>query len=194
MKQSKQADEVRVEYRPLAELARWPRNPKGHDIPAIQASIRRHGFINPLVEDERTSQLVAGHGRLESLLTMQQAGEEPPARIKVGPDGGWLVPVLTGVSFASEQEAENFLLADNRLVELGGWDQAGLTSMLEDLQHADAIEGTGWSDQEVTAMLLVGTPRPTPAPQDVEFRAYDENDANKIKMAECPSCKHKFPL
>lgn len=191
------SEEIKIEYRPLAELARWKRNPKGHDIPALKSSIRRWGFINPLIEDGTARRIVAGHGRLEALLAMQQAGEEPPARIKVNGKGEWLAPIVTGVSFETELDAEAFLLADNRLVELGGWEQAGLTSMLEDLQLAGVADGTGWTDQEIANMLLLASSREPAAqqdPKDVQFRAYDEGDASKVKMAECPQCQHKFPL
>jgi ParB-like chromosome segregation protein Spo0J len=147
------SEEVTVVYKPLADLARWPRNPKAHDIPELRKSIVRHGFVLPLVEDETTRQLVAGHGRLEALLQMQADGEPAPRRIRVGKDGGWSVPVVAGVAFESEQEAEAFLLADNRLVEAGGWDSEALNAMLSDLRDNDALTGTGWSEQEVDQLL-----------------------------------------
>ncbi len=146
-------EEVTVAYKPLADLARWPRNPKAHDIPQIRASLRRHGFVLPLVEDETSEQLVAGHGRLEALLQMQADGESAPRRIKVSPDGSWSVPVVGGVAFESEQEAEAYLLADNRLVEAGGWDSEALHAMLADLRANDALIGTGWTDAEVDQLL-----------------------------------------
>jgi ParB-like nuclease family protein len=147
------SEEVSVQYRALADLARWPRNPKAHDIPQIRASLRRHGFVLPLVEDETSEQLVAGHGRLEALLQMQAEGEPAPRRIKVAADGGWSVPVVAGVSFESEQEAEAYLLADNRLVEAGGWQSEALNEMLTDLRANDALTGTGWSNEEVDQIL-----------------------------------------
>jgi hypothetical protein len=130
---SDKQDLVRVEYVSLSEIQRWPRNPKLHDKERIDKSIERFGFINPLVMDETSQRLVAGHGRLEALQGMKAEGKEPPKRIKILKNGDWAVPVLKGVGFTSEQDAEAFLIADNRLVELGGWDDAQLNEMLESL-------------------------------------------------------------
>jgi len=150
-------EEVRVEYRKLADLARWPRNPKSHDIPQLKASLRRWGFVLPLVEDAKSEQLVAGHGRLEALLEMQREEEPAPARIKVSPDGGWSVPVISGVSFKSEREAEGYLLADNRLVEAGGWDTDKLLEILKDFQLQGDVEGIGWSMKELDKLMAEAT-------------------------------------
>lgn len=168
-------DEVRVEYKRLADLARWPRNPKAHDIPQLKSSLRRFGFVLPLVEDAKSEQLVAGHGRLEALLEMQADEEPPPARVKVGEDGGWLVPVVAGVSFASEREAEAYLLADNRLVEVGGWDAEKLTEILKDFQLQGDVEGIGWSMEDLDKLMATAQQEelrgPTPDERAVAFEA-----------------------
>jgi hypothetical protein len=163
------SEEVTVVYKPLADLARWPRNPKAHDILQIRASLRRHGFVLPLVEDETSEQLVAGHGRLEALLQMQADGEPAPRRIRVGKDGGWSVPVVGGVAFANEREAEAYLLADNRLVEAGGWDREGLVAMLRDQGN---LEGLGWTETELD-LILADAASTSPAastPADLSIR------------------------
>jgi hypothetical protein len=144
------ADEVRIEYVPLDEIERWPRNPKQHDVATLKESLTRFGFVAPIVMDDRLGRIVAGHGRLEALLALKAEGGEAPARVKVGKGGAWSAPVLRGVSFESEREAEAYLLADNRLVELGGWDEKGLTDMLANLED---VRGIGWSVDEVAGML-----------------------------------------
>jgi hypothetical protein len=132
---------VGVEYRPLSELRRWPRNPKLHDLGAIAASIRRHGFIDPIVLDERSGMMVAGHGRDETLESMKRAGEPAPKRIKVREDGEWLVPCLTGIAFEDESTAEAYIIGSNRLVEMGGWDEEALQAIIT-TDGFDAL-GTG---------------------------------------------------
>jgi hypothetical protein len=135
---------VGVEYTALSDLRRWDRNPKLHDIEALAASIRRHGFVEPVVRDERTGKLVAGHGRDETLEMMKRAGEPPPKRIKVREsDGEWLVPCLTGISFEDESIAEAYIIGSNRLVELGGWDEEALQAIIT-TDGFDAL-GTGLS-------------------------------------------------
>ena len=111
-----------IKWLPLSEIERWPRNPKKHDIPGIKDSLRRFGFIETPVRDERTGKLVAGHGRIEGLTSMRDAGEDPPGNIRVRPDGEWLVPVTCGLSFKDDLTAEAYIIASNRLTELGGWD------------------------------------------------------------------------
>lgn len=147
---------IRIEYVPMAEVQRWPRNPKNHKHELIEESIGRFGFVQPLLLDEGTKQLVAGHGRLETLGRLHKEGGTPPGRIQVGPDGEWLVPVIRGVSFKDEREAEAYLLADNRLAEVGGWDDAGLQAILTDLNTDELLKGVGWSSKQVEELLDVG--------------------------------------
>lgn len=148
--------EARAEYTRLDMLPAWPRNPKKHNIEQIKASIRRFGFVLPPVVDERTGRLVAGHGRIESLEAMRAANEPAPGRVRVEPDGMWSILVLRGVAFESEKEAEAYLLGDNRLSEIGGWDDEMLKEMLASLQatgdEADLL-GVGWNDKEINALI-----------------------------------------
>lgn len=48
---------LRIEYVPLGDLKRWPRNPKEHDLGTIGASLRRFGMVETPVLDERTGRL-----------------------------------------------------------------------------------------------------------------------------------------
>lgn len=145
-------DIARLEHVPLGQLRGWPRNPKQHDLLSIRRSYDRFGFVLPLVEDATSTQLVAGHGRLEVLLQMRDAGEEPPRRIIVDEHGDWLVPVLRGVTFADEREAEAYIVADNKLAEVGGWDERLLADVLGDLDLDDALV-TGFSEAELQRLL-----------------------------------------
>lgn len=141
-----------IEYVPLSEVRTAKRNPKDHDQGAIHASISRFGFTSPLLLDERTGRIVAGHGRVEALRSMKASGSSAPERIEER-GGEWYVPVVKGLSFRSDEDAEAYLLADNRLTELGGWDDAALTEILADLAAADTLEGVGWSADDVDGML-----------------------------------------
>lgn len=151
---------IGLRFVPLGDLVRWPRNPKNHDLPRIRASILRHGFVLPLVEDENSGKLVAGHGRLEVLEALHAEGAPPPKRIQVK-KGKWLVPVLSGVSFPDEASAEAYLLADNRLVELGGWDAKELLSFLDTRTPEFVKAEFAWAPAEVLRMQneLGGTNR-----------------------------------
>jgi hypothetical protein len=142
--------ERKLEYLLLADLVPAERNPKRHNAGGVSKSIARFGYIEPVVLDERTGRLVAGHGRMEALMTARDAGETPPDGIRLDKNGAWLLPVLRGWESNSDAEAEAYLLASNRLVELGGWDQAELDASLAALAAIDAqwVEVAGWDPTE----------------------------------------------
>lgn len=144
-----------IEYVPLDELMGWERNPKDHDLPSIQKSIKRFGFTSPVLVDERTKRIVAGHGRVDSLRALQSSGEAPPLRVVISDDGRWLVPVLRGISFNSDSEVEAYLVADNQLTIAGGWDESKLGAILQDLEKLGdgAFEGLGFEQAEIDAIL-----------------------------------------
>lgn len=157
---------IDIEYVPLRDVVRWPRNPKSHDLGALDRSISRFGFVQPLLVDERTGRLVAGHGRLDTLQQMQSAGQTPPERVRVEGDT-WLVPVIRGVRFNSDAEAEAYLVADNRISEMGGWDDDALAILLQDLSDLDPslLEVSGFTDAELSDLLasIVKPPENPPA-------------------------------
>jgi hypothetical protein len=66
----------------------------------------------------------------------------------------WLVPVLRGVEFKDAREAEAFLLADNRLSEIGGWNKNLLDSIIGEMSEVDGmLEGIGFDDLAVDKIL-----------------------------------------
>lgn len=148
---SKNTDSLRIEYMALNELVRAKRNPKRHDVASIRASIERFGVAAVCaVVNEKTGVMVAGHGRCEVLAAMHAENVKPPSRVQVRADGVWMVPVLRGVSFKNASEAEAFLVADNRLVELGGWDRQELAELLKDI---DRYDGIGYASNEIDNLL-----------------------------------------
>jgi hypothetical protein len=189
-------DKMRIEYEPLGSVVKWPRNPKRHRIDIIDNSIDRFGYCQPLLVDEATGKLVAGHGRLETLAQKKAAGEDPPKRITVRKsDGEWMVPVIRGVAFANEREAEAYVLADNKATEEGGWDNVLLAQILQDVKlEADGLLGTGFTSAEAQAMA-----RLLMQPQDVEFPEFQEGAGDaaladgRVRMVKCPKCQHQFP-
>ena len=136
----------------LSSIAVATRNVKEHDLESIIKSIERFGFNDAVIIDERTKRLVSGHGRLEALRAMQEAGKPAPLGVLAGALG-WQVNVQRGWSSRDDTEAEAFLVAANRLVEKGGWDEENLANVLADLSKAGALEGIGWSSEEVDKLL-----------------------------------------
>ncbi len=142
---------TRLDWMPLGQLQPAKRNPKQHSS-EIGTSIGRFGYVEPIVLDERTGRIVAGHGRREALLAMRKRGEAPPAGVRAEGEE-WLVPVLRGWASRSDAEAEAYLLASNKLTEAGGWDNEQLAGLLKDLDAQDALDGVGFTDAELEALL-----------------------------------------
>jgi len=144
--------DLRIEYVDLATLKRAPRNPKEHDLGALQASLDRFGFVAPILMDDATGHLVAGHGRLDALQQRKAAGGAPPGRVRAVGDR-WLVPVIRGLAFASPADAEGYLVADNQTTILGGWNEQELAALLSDLAAQGSIDGTGFDSDDLDDML-----------------------------------------
>ena len=146
-------NEISVEYVDFEEVESWPRNPKDHDLHEIRKSFYRFGFIKPVLIDEGTGRLVAGHGRLDTLRLLKDRNVPPPRGVQVIEDK-WLIPILKGVEFSDPAEAEAFLLADNRIPEMGGWKQDVLDSMIEEMSDVDdLLEGTGFEEAGIDKIL-----------------------------------------
>lgn len=142
------SEELSIEYIPLHELRRLERNPKLHS-PNIEKSYERYGYVDPVIIDEGSGKLVAGHGRIERLEIMQDEGKEPPERIQVDSTGAWMVPVIRGVRFDSQDQAEEYGVTSNALVIEGGFDEAELEELIDEA----SISPIGI---ELTAELEVG--------------------------------------
>lgn len=152
----------RVEYMRITDIEPALRNPKGHDADAIAASVDRFGLAELPLVDERTGRLVAGHGRVDGLIARRRATELPPDGVRVDDDGEWLVPVIRGWSSPTDEDAEAYLVASNRLTVLGEWDEPGLADLLTDLRDRDAalLAVTGFTDDDIAKMLTEPTVLP----------------------------------
>jgi DNA modification methylase len=135
-----------VQYVDLDELEPDPRNPKLHADEIIRESMGRFGYIDPIVRDDRTGMILSGHGRRDALAILRDGGDRPPVGVKVE-DGRWLVPVTTGWSSVSDEEAGAAIVALNRTVEAGGWNDAALEQLL--LSLGGDLAGTGYDDEDM---------------------------------------------
>lgn len=154
-----------TEYRRIDDLPPALRNPKAHDLDALCAAFTEFGFGAHGLLDERTGRLVVGHGRTEALAVHRDRGAAPPAGVTVDDDGQWLVPITRGWRSRSDSHAEAYLIADNRLNETGGWYDAALAEMLDDIA-ADSealLHATGHTPDDLAALLEAATPPEPPS-------------------------------
>jgi ParB-like chromosome segregation protein Spo0J len=156
-----------MEYVALSHLVPNPRNPKAHDLTTIDSSVGRFGFIEPIVRDERTGQIISGHGRASTLASMEARGENPPEGVRVDSEGAWQVPVIVGWASRSDTEASAALIALNRTTELGGWVDDALLSLLDDLAQVDhGFEGVGFTEADRAALAALAARLEAPADLD----------------------------
>lgn len=143
----------RLTYIPLDDLEPAEKNPKGHAPDVIASSVGRFGYLEPVVVDDRTGRLIAGHGRRDDLLRRRDAGESPPEGIVVR-SGAWCVPVVRGWASADDTEALAAGVALNRTVELGGWDQGELAGLLSDLAQSErGLDGLGFVQADLDDLI-----------------------------------------
>ena len=142
----------KIEYFRLDEILGADLNPKDHDIGMIIQSIKRFGFTSPLLRNEKTQKLVAGHGRLEALINMFKNKYSAPKGILIDTeDNMWLVPVMTGLEFENEEEALTYLIADNKLTELGGWNEHNLLASLSSIDKN--LDGVGFDENDIQVLF-----------------------------------------
>jgi len=144
-------DQLAVVYRSVGELVPYANNARTHSerqIAKIAASIRSFGFVNPILIDA-SGGVVAGHGRLEAAKRLGMAK----------------VPTIR-LDHLSEAERRAYVIADNRLAELAGWDRDLLKIELGDLVEIDLrgeldidIDVIGFETAEID-ILIDGAPEP----------------------------------
>lgn len=192
--------ELRLEYLPLVDLDPNPRNPKDHRLDLIDRSFDEFGYTEPLVMDERTGKLLAGHGRVEQLTARVAQGLPAPDNVRVEPDGTWSVPVTRGVQSRDDQHAEAYLVAANHISEMGGWVDRPLADLLRGLADTPLLAVTGYSQDDVLDLeALLAPPKDTKTePDDVPPAPPPVTRLGDVWLlgghTTCPQCKHKNPV
>jgi ParB-like chromosome segregation protein Spo0J len=129
-----------VERRPLSDLIPNARNARTHSdgqVAQLAGSIREWGWTIPVLVDEAGT-LIAGHGRV---LAAHQLGLDT-------------VPVMVARGW-SDAKKRAYMIADNRLTEIGGWDFDLLTVELGALDP-DLRAAVGFTEAELAALLNNG--------------------------------------
>lgn len=103
-------------------LRPYEKNAKVHgekQLEQLANSIKEFGFLSPCLVERGTYNLIAGHGRVEAARRL----------------GMETVPCVF-VEDISEEQRRAYILADNRLTELGGWDYETVDAELKELYEA----------------------------------------------------------
>lgn len=108
-----------------------PDNPRNGDVDAIAESIEVNGYVAPIIAQKGTGYILAGNHRYYAL---KQLGAEVAPVVWVDMD---------------ETAAKRYLLADNRTSDLGIYDNDSLVTLLEAIQAADSLLGTGYNESDL---------------------------------------------
>ena len=133
---------MKIEMLDPRTLKPFPDNARNIDaaIPAVAESLRRFGFRKPIVVDADMV-IIAGHVRHQAALRLELP----------------LVPVHIAAELTAEQ-VRAYRLADNRTGELAEWDNDSLIDELLDLDRLGQLDATGFSKEELDALLEGRTP------------------------------------
>src|SRR5712691_4917637 len=108
--------------RPPCDLSPWPGNPRTHSdkqLVKLKASMQKFGFTAPVLVDE-AGVILSGHGRVQAAKELGLA--TIPTRV---------------ISGLTEVEKRAYVIADNKLSQLSGWDENLLKGEMEILMQAD---------------------------------------------------------
>ena len=129
----------RIEQWPLERLKPYARNAKTHgadQVAKIAGSMAQFGWTVPVLVSG-DGEVIAGHGRI--LAATQLGLTEAPVIV---------------LDHLTEEQRRAYRLADNKLTELGAWDEALLAGELQELAAEDFdLSLVGFSDAELDQLL-----------------------------------------
>ena len=165
------AEELQPLAVPIDSLMPHPENPRRGDRDRIRDSLWRFGQVRPILTLRAGAEnklpdgtIIAGHH-----VWMTAREEE------------W--PEIAAVRVTmSDEQARAYMVADNRLSDIAGYDDRLLAQVLTDVrQEQEGLAGTGYTDEEVDALLRL-----------VDPPALDPPEPPEPQMLTCPSCGHRF--
>lgn len=168
--------ERKLEQIALEALIPYARNARKHSdeqVAQLAASIREFGFNAPVLVDAENG-IIAGHGRV---LAARKLGLES-------------VPCLR-LNHLSDTQRRAYILADNRLAELGGgWDEEMLGIELSDLRETDFdLDLVGFDGAAIERFLNPPEPQQANVESPEDFPEVDES----IKTEhQCPKCGYAW--
>lgn len=133
---------------PVDQLTPYPGNARRGDVPRIQESLRRHGQYRALVVQ-----------KLDGLLIILAGNHTHAALMAEG-----YATARCEIIACTPDEAARINLADNKMAELGGYDNDALLEILDGL-NGD-YDGTGYTQHDID--LLLGAIEPMPEEGDAD--------------------------
>jgi hypothetical protein len=116
-------------------IANYRKHPP-EQIAHLRASLREYGWARNVVVS-RDNVILAGHGIVEAARK----------------EGHTTVPVFRLGLKGSDPRAEKFLVLENTVSRLAEDDDTQLAALLADVQRTEGLEGTGYADADLDALI-----------------------------------------
>lgn len=124
---------------PITSLSPHPRNYRAHpdqQLEHLQASLQEFGWArNVVISSDNV--ILAGHGIVEAARRRGET-EVPVHRLNLP---------------STDPKAEKFMVLENEVSRLAEDDETQLAALLADVQRTDGLEGTGWDDGALDALI-----------------------------------------
>lgn len=125
------AEALRQHLVPISDIKENPDNPRRGDVPSLVESLRRFGQTHAVTLASDGVTLVAGQARRRAALEL-----------------GWTHLAAIPAEFSDDAEERAFLVADNRLGQLGFFDDEQLMLRFDEME-VGGLHGTGFTIDDV---------------------------------------------
>jgi hypothetical protein len=121
-----------IERVPIDSLTPSEKNPRRGNVEAIADSLNRFGQVRPILAQAGTRRIVAGHHTWRAAKDVL----------------GW-TEIDVVLREMSDAEANAYMVADNRLSDIGTNDDEALMQLLSELEESGELVGTGYTSDDV---------------------------------------------
>jgi ParB-like chromosome segregation protein Spo0J len=155
---------------PIGQINESPYNPRTHtekELKAVKKSLKEFGFVEPLVVNETTGNLVGGHLRLKASKEL----------------GFKTVPVYKVKLSEIEEKTLNITL--NSHTAQGKFEENMLATLLEEIKYEVPEMHLEMNFDQLSKDLKIDF-------KEQEFEVPDQEKQKKLEFLTCPNCNEPF--
>lgn len=146
----------------IETLIEFPGNPRLGNVKELVQSLTHNGQYKPILVQKSTNYIIAGNHLWKAATEL---GWEEITIIKLDVD---------------DKQAKKIVATDNRLADLGGYDENALLDLLGDID----LKGTGYVPQDIDDLLAMLEEKQTPEWALANSQSHQENVQTRPSLAE----------